>query len=53
MHNSRSFDVDSCEVSEDDDSSDDNKIIEAAQKKISNVDDRTIMRLQTESKTHM
>ena len=45
MHNSRSFDVDSCEVSEDDDSSNDNKIIEAAKKKISNVDDRTIMRL--------
>ena len=50
MHNSRSFDVDSCEVSEDDDSTDDNKIIEAAKKKISNVNDRTIMRLQTKSK---
>ena len=28
MHNSRSFHVDSCEVAEDDDSLDDNEIIE-------------------------
>ena len=45
MHNSRSFDVDSCEVSEDVDSSDVNEIIEAAKKKISNVNNKTIVRL--------
>ena len=50
MHNSRSFDVDSYVVSKDDDSWDDNEMIKAAKKKISNVNDRTIMRLQTKSK---
>ena len=53
MHNSRFFDVESYKVSEDDDSSDDNEIIEAAQKKTSTVNDRTIVRLQTESKTQV
>ena len=53
MHNLRFFDVVSCEESEDVDYSDDNKIIEAAKKKNSNVNDKTIVRLQTKSKTQL